>query len=104
MTTHTPGPWHVSKIEPSEVNTDGRVLARTFGDCALENARLIAAAPDLLAALKDVRGFLRSHGYDTRLVDAAIDRADENARQSCCGATKPHHMAACFTLNPDDPS
>lgn len=39
------------------------------------NARLIAAAPELLWALKDVRDFIKSKGYDTTLVDSAIRKA-----------------------------
>jgi len=44
-----------------------------------------AAAPDLLAALKDVRDFLRAHGYDLRIVDAAIRPAEGEA-----GNVTPH--------------
>ena len=60
MTQHTPGPWNYSKPEFA----DGRYsiyangpLATTaseadYGDSALPNARLIAAAPELLEALR----------------------------------------------------
>jgi hypothetical protein len=34
------------------------------------------AAPDLLAVCKDIRDFLRSHGYDTRMVDYAIGKTE----------------------------
>ena len=65
MTTkHTPGPWRVAGRETrnlphSLVAADtllARVYSKCFGDEVEEtaNARLIAAAPDLLAALKGV--------------------------------------------------
>lgn len=41
------------------------------------NARLIAAAPLMHAALKDIRDFLKRSGYDTRIVDAALQAAVE---------------------------
>jgi len=64
MTAHTPGPWVVESYPSGHTEiayvrmSDGRTLAR-FGASAengieLGNARLIAAAPDLLAALKAV--------------------------------------------------
>lgn len=56
MTQHTPGPWHL----------DGQLIERGIGSChvmagdeaitmqiySLPNARLIAAAPELLAILE----------------------------------------------------
>lgn len=55
---HTPGPWEVASafIGPLHIrNQDGATLAHVghedFDTCAA-NARLIAAAPDLLAALQ----------------------------------------------------
>ena len=53
---HTPGPWHV---EPSpdrvhfDIRADGVHVPHGSGK-GEANARLIAAAPDLLAALEDV--------------------------------------------------
>ena len=61
MTTqHTPGPWHVTGDQHGTMITDntGEQIALwpqqggTVEQCA--NARLIAAAPDLLAALEAV--------------------------------------------------
>jgi len=58
---HTPGPWDVQKAwrdrtEPSNhwVYADGLFIAEVDGERpeALANARLIAAAPELLAACK----------------------------------------------------
>ena len=67
-TKHTPGPWRQSTANPNAVNKDGEKLAigiaTTHGtddsnyaaffpstDEAKANARLIAAAPELLEAL-----------------------------------------------------
>lgn len=67
--THTPGPWRAVKsrgLNAYEIRgADGAYLADTWGvDVAIPggvhpkaskaNARLIAAAPDLLAALKEL--------------------------------------------------
>jgi hypothetical protein len=55
--THTPGPWEISKNEAGELDIceagAGNMLA-DLAKCknAEANARLIAAAPDLLEALK----------------------------------------------------
>ncbi len=60
MIKHTPGPWH---IEGQDIVDDNRLwlITRTIStdDEAIAavdeaNARLIAAAPDLLAALKQL--------------------------------------------------
>lgn len=56
---HTPGPWTVNPLQLDQVATDTdppRLLARVFYEpgaelTAVADARLIAAAPDLLAAL-----------------------------------------------------
>jgi hypothetical protein len=52
-TRHTPGPWRVEatayRNQPHVVNEHGAFVA----DTDAHNARLIAAAPELLAALQD---------------------------------------------------
>ena len=67
MNKHTPGPWfyETGNTEALIVERDGTTVAelqttyQTTAHRSLEaNARLIAAAPDLLAALK---GILREH-------------------------------------------
>ena len=78
MTRHTPGPWSYQKCtlgDPSNahnpiVESDGQYIARLFAPMARAgctsrspttqqeaeaNAHLIAAAPDLLAALESLR-------------------------------------------------
>lgn len=53
---HTPGPWHLIKNGPatSSVSASGQWIATlsTRNNIERANARLIAAAPELLAALK----------------------------------------------------
>ena len=56
-TTHTPGPWAATDI--------GLVTARDAERCAA-NARLIAAAPELLAALFTAERELRLAADDAR--------------------------------------
>lgn len=88
MSKHTPGPWTVeppsdqtphiwitaptssgvAKIETCNYD-DGQGERLTDEDFA--NARLIAAAPDMLAALK----YARSHGFIDQ-VEAAIAKAE----------------------------
>jgi len=66
MPKHTPGPWTVQKIEATEWNVESHRVLGSNNDLvtdidvnsapddttAAANARLIAAAPDLLDALK----------------------------------------------------
>jgi hypothetical protein len=56
----------------------------TFDDCGYANARLIAAAPELLAALKELRSAYSSNAYSpnvgqryaSELADKAIAKAE----------------------------
>mgnify|MGYP001617305069 FL=1 len=71
MPEHTPGPWRVQRLddEPMIVATGGRfeVVTDAFDVCAYipasgpirreADARLIAAAPELLAALEGCLGY-----------------------------------------------
>jgi len=73
---HTPGPWETSKdavpeghIQITVYEPTGRRVATVFETEA--NARLIAAAPDLLKELKDVREWIQS------LLDATPDEATD---------------------------
>lgn len=53
---HTPGPWHVA-TGGQQIRSARDQIARTWmmrrGEC-VANAHLIAAAPDLLAALQEI--------------------------------------------------
>jgi hypothetical protein len=59
MSKHTPGPWKESKnvmeqpvIESVRPDNDAFIICQTFGPDKHDNARLIAAAPDLLEVLR----------------------------------------------------
>ena len=93
MSKHTPGPWY-RNIPPAtrySVIFAGRAthvaavrfgskLKQTLPDDEIEaNCNLIAAAPDLLAALHDAQDRLRGAGMlggDDDPVNAAIAKAD----------------------------
>lgn len=89
---HTPGPWvakmskyHEESLLVQAGMPSNRVLVR-FGSASEQlddidraNARLIAAAPDMLAALKGAELQLRAHKIDCRELDeirAAIAKAE----------------------------
>lgn len=74
MTKHTPGPWH--RTHTAEAGAICKIVgAAPAGNIATvhsvpddwggheENARLIAAAPDLLAALRDLYDMTGSSGW-----------------------------------------
>ena len=75
MSKHTPGPWimtrrgeHYHDIHGRRWEELARVVTKTDGaikDSAegMANAKLIAAAPELLEALKHLEGFLSNKGY-----------------------------------------
>lgn len=81
---HTAGPWAVNedgfKVESENEHgwvNDGWVVCVTEGPDKKSNARLIAAAPDLLGALKALRD--ESMGFVPQCaeqVDAAIAKAE----------------------------
>ncbi len=91
-TQHTPGPWNaetksvhvVSKYGLCECDVDSKDLliccARgTNKEEAIDNARLIAAAPELLETLKSVQTALRLSEQAPKLlaeVEAAIAKAE----------------------------
>ena len=60
--SHTPGPWKASEFIGDagiEIVADGQCIARAYPLLQRDaNARLIAAAPELLAALKEARTML----------------------------------------------
>lgn len=82
MAEHTPGPWFVaSRSAGAHVNADKSEVAwlRSYmgvQDEQIEaNARLIAAAPDLLAALKLAKDHSELEDEVLDIVDAAISKA-----------------------------
>lgn len=77
----TPAPWAVEVMPSGAVTvTAGQFFVAGDGcGLAIENAKLIAAAPDLLAALTkclDLRGTLEMHGLLAE-VETSIAKAIE---------------------------
>lgn len=70
MSAHSPGPWRWEAWDEGDVllDPDGDPVVTGEFTCSAANARLIAAAPELLAALTDA-------------VDCADDGA--GARREC---------------------
>ena len=93
MTGSTVGPWR--PVGSTVLDAEGRVVALVYGqpgagveaglEQARRDARLMAAAPDLLAALEEVRGQFFGDddaGWKRRMrdtVDDAITRATGGA-------------------------
>lgn len=91
---HTPGPWSVERHPHSGhplVAGEGEYVVADCGNGEIEtaseeaNARLIAAAPELLEALISLRDFLRGNGTKSARADAAISKA--TAATEATGAT-----------------
>ena len=61
MSKHTPGPWRIAALESGMVAIDGVNGEEVTGFVFPEDGRLIAAAPDLLAALQDVDALWMHH-------------------------------------------
>lgn len=79
QTAHTPGPWAYDGPPENIIVWSGpesRVCFMTSDGPAAANACLIAAAPELLEALKYARRFLRGLDHDVEYVDAAIAKAE----------------------------
>lgn len=93
--SHTPGPWVVREQGPHgyidqelcryeviEGNGDEYVVAAIIGDVSelaeqgLHNARLIAAAPDLLEALREAKQGAEYPDDLGDIIDAAIAQAE----------------------------
>ncbi len=82
MNAHTPGPWkaHDASCEITATNSESlitRVVARVASNKKrAANARLIAAAPDLLAACQLALGaFERNDAIDWSVLEKAIAHA-----------------------------
>ena len=74
MNKHTPGPWKFyddsndGKTNRIEIVAIGKTVARIYHSVPAEdlpNARLIAAAPDLLAALKAAVDLMEQEDFAT---------------------------------------
>lgn len=98
MTQHTPGPWYVSAKNPFRVIESGprslslakannkhlSVTTELTETEAKANARLIAAAPDLLASLQEVTATLAWLNSDD---SAHIMEQTDRARAAIAKAT-----------------
>ena len=97
---HTPGPWKIGR----DISFGGRFGGKTIRGSSTvaiavfgsgrggANARLIAAAPELLAALRVLTGFAESRDGDTfvrehlKMARAAIEQATNQEVTPCaCG-------------------
>lgn len=80
--THTPGPWGHEKRSATDaiLSADGGIIGEVYGRSSgkgglcTANARLVAAAPDLLAACSAMLGAMRL-GYITSGVPASAPYA-----------------------------
>src|SRR3546814_10337903 len=90
---HTPGPWRADPYNDIRTSPDGCKIAAVvthYGtlNAADANARLIAAAPDLLDALTEARRIIRARASRSAsecrfldAADAAIARATSNPKE-----------------------
>ena len=93
MSKHTPGPWEAKHRAGHDNQYRTEIFSAEHGGIATcawtpkncgngvtgtyreANARLIAAAPDLLEALQHLTLVLKAAGYGTERADAAIAKA-----------------------------
>lgn len=99
-TKHTPATWNISSANRYAVNARGRGIATAHGtddvnyseffpptEVAAANARLIAAAPDLLSALQDAEFLLRKAAQFAGPMQDSFMRSAEDARAAIAKAT-----------------
>jgi hypothetical protein len=89
MTTHTPGNWKVhTEGEKTGILTENNVehLATCYGFRKEGNARLMAAAPELLEALKDAEFLLRKAGLMAGPMRDSFNRSASDAREAIAKA------------------
>lgn len=92
---HTPGPWRIhwghDTAYPLGISTADRNVVNAFGrpaqDESIANARLIAAAPELLEALEDAINRIKSSLKLLNCDDEFIDREIAKARAAITKAT-----------------
>ena len=99
---HTPGPWKVEESQTSvqtldivKIGEHGReqvdpIAVVAFADLAsitLSNARLIAAAPDLLSALRQIRSIVESRPpYENSSAEGDLESIHQLADTAIAGA------------------
>jgi hypothetical protein len=79
MPKHTPGPWFVKEIKvmhgvAHDISSADSPIVNDVQ--RLSDAHLIAAAPDLLLACKLALSSCDPHAATTRLIEAAIAKAE----------------------------
>ncbi len=84
---HTPGPWFYDETSGHEIRNRDIFVAMALDDCpelpyekAKANALLIAAAPDLLEALRKIANISRYPISDPENIAFALTAAREIAR------------------------
>jgi hypothetical protein len=80
MSKHTPGPWDARWSERGQYwfidhEQGGEGYTLTKLNCEEADARLIAAAPELLEALKNAIEIIEGTGLDASIQRAAIAKA-----------------------------
>jgi hypothetical protein len=92
-TQHTPGPWHTDGFVTKDldiISPDGRIAMIDCDDCDADtleaNARLIAAAPDLLDALLSIAEHAREFA-DLEDSETMVARMTDKARAAIAKAT-----------------
>jgi len=98
--THTPGPWRISTLDARTVGPERDLTAHGTTVTQLQavarvtergiesdaNARLIAAAPELLAALKAIVAVLQKEAPGTRLNHHSYDTIGAQAHAAIAKA------------------
>ena len=79
----TPGPWFVSEMHKDEVHCsegdDFELVCETGGN--VDNARLIAAAPEMYEALRQAAEVVRWAANEWRATEGDVGWADQVAEQ-----------------------
>jgi hypothetical protein len=94
VSSHTPGPWayrqsHSDTCDLEVLDSDGNVVAGEYGVREQANARLIAAAPDLLAVCRKILNhpLIRLTGDVEPELIAAISKANAERERSSSPST-----------------
>lgn len=85
MSKHTPGPWVIGAIESGMMAVDGANGEEVTGFVSPADARLIAAAPDLLQALKVISVWAANGGGLKDFMD--IQKCAEEAIAKATGGS-----------------
>jgi hypothetical protein len=75
-TQHTPGPWHTAGEQGVQIRSEKHQIAKVWamrGNEWKANARLIAAAPEMLEALKDAYPHIANDALRERVGNLIAD-------------------------------